>query len=293
MLKIMMLGIALAVIALSATMSIVYLEPSLSPPQHAQDDVLAGEADAPPIKATAGDSLHGPAPSLTISRLPNLGETAIVEITYTNTLGVDIIDPERNSVMTTVWGLSPEFEIVDAGGLQYETISSDDLIHPGYTVYFGFVPLRADESVSYRLEVRAVAEGPARITAVYLGGAELHLYIDDEETMLTRDHAKKYPELYTRPQPVERSDTTRYVTEAELKNAPTTVDQPTREETVELFTAYLKNSGDTVEWAVENLLQSGILNATELRTVLANVGFTEDEINEGVPSGITAESAGM
>ena len=291
MLKIMVLGIALAAIALSATMSIVYLEPILSPPQQAQDDVLAGEADAPPIKATAVDSI-GDTPSLTISRLPNLGETAIVEITYTNTLGADTIDPEIFSA-NTHWGLSPEFEIVDAGGLQYETIGSDDLIHPGHTVYSAFVPLRADESVSYRLEVRAVAEGSARIAATYVGGVELHLYIDDEETMLTRDHAKKYPELYTRPQPVERSDTTRYITEAELKNAPTTVDQPTREETVELFTAYLKNSGDTVEWAVENLLQSGILNAAELRTVLANVGFTEDEINEGVPSGITTESAGM
>ena len=290
MLKIMILGIALAAIALSATMSIVYLEPILSPPQQAQDDILAGEADAPPIRATAVDSL-GHTPSLTISRLPNLGETAIVEITYTNTLGADTIDPEIFSA-NTHWGLSPEFEIVDAGGLQYETIGSDELFHSGHTVYSAFVPLRADESVSYRLEVRAVAEGPARIAATYMGGIELHLYIDDEETMLTRDHAKKYPELYTWSQ-LTRSDTTRYVTEAELKSTPTTVDQPTREETVELFTAYLKNSGDTVEWAVENLLQSGILNATELRTVLANVGFTEDEINKGVPSGITTESAGI
>ena len=198
------------------------------------------------------------------------------------------------SVMTTNWDLSEGLEIVDAGGLEYFIIGSDERLHAGHTAYSTFVPLRAHESITYSLEIRAVAEGPARIAAVYIGATEINLYIDAEETLLAWDYSKKHQESYVRPQPaVPKSDTARYITEEDLKNAPTTVDQPTREETVELFTKYLTNSGDTVEWAVENLLQSEILNATELRTVLANVGFTEDEINEGVPSGITTESAGM
>ena len=294
MLKIMMLGIALAAIVLSATISVAYFEPTVLPSQHAQDDIQANEIDAPLIKGDSDSSLGHHAPSLTLSRLPNLNETAIVEITYTNFLDEDIVDPERFSVMTTNWDLSEGLEIVDAGGLEYFIIGSDERLHAGHTAYSTFVPLRAHESITYSLEIRAVAEGPARIAAVYIGATEINLYIDAEETLLAWDYSKKHQESYVRPQPaVPKSDTARYITEEDLKNAPTTVDQPTREETVELFTKYLTNSGDTVEWAVENLLQSGILNATELRTVLANVGFTEDEINEGVPSGITTESAGM
>ena len=291
MLKITILGIAIVAIALSATISVAYFEPTVLPSQHAQDDVLTNEIDTPLIKGTS-DGAIGEPPLLTLSRLPNLNETAIVEITYTNVLGADIIDPERFSVLTTNWSLSPGLEIVNASGLEYFRIGYDEPLHAGHTAYMEFAPLRAGESITYRLEIRAVAEGPARISAVYIGGTEINLYIDAEETLLLGDYAKKHPELYTRPQPVEpKSDTARYITEEELKNAPTTVDQPTREETVELFTKYLTNSGDTVEWAVESLLQSGILNATELRTVLANVGFTEDEINEGMPSGITTNSA--
>ena len=290
MMKITILGIVLVAVALSGVISVTYFEPTILPSQHAQDDIQANEADAPPIKAAA-DVSFGDAPLLTLSRLPNLNETAIVEITYTNTVGADLVDPELFSAGTTNWDLSTEFEIVDAGGLEYEILGSDERLYPGYTVYSAFVPLRADESITYRLEIRAVAEGPARIAATYLGGAEINLYIDAEETLLLRDYAKKHPEWYTMTQPVvPKSDTARYVTEEDLKNAPTTVGQPTREETMDTFTKYLKNSGDTVEWAVESLLQTGILNATELRTVLANVGFTEDEISDGMPSAASAET---
>ena len=71
----------------------------------------------------------------------------------------------------------------------------------------------------------------------------------------------------------------------------TILKEPTREETVELFTNYLITSGNSADWAVASLWHSGILNSTEIRTVLAGAGFTDDEIDEAMAGSAAAQPA--
>ena len=235
MLKIMMLGLALAAFALSGVMVTAGAEtitvdeitcsdnhvpmttPSGMPVCVFEQSVqkletrgfeFTGEPfDIFPIKSSdmVDSSLWtgDPPPVISMSRLPTIGETAIVEITFTNSAWGSVTDTERyrNGFFDIGWTITSEFEIVDSGGLKYETIcrqGTNEIVQYQYTE---FTPLNVGESKTYRIEVRAVEEGRSTISTYGYEQNEsaIFMYIDDEETMLTRDHMALYPELYERP----------------------------------------------------------------------------------------------
>ena len=149
----------------------------------------------------SGVPLLGPAPKISMSGLPNIGETAIVEMTFTNTYSFNITDADYSDPYSDTyslgWTVSDGFEIVDFGGVQYEANplagTSDS-----FTEYIIFTPLDVGESKTYRIEVRAVNEGDAFIvgSGYFYISDRIRMYLDDEGTLLLRDHQERYPELY-------------------------------------------------------------------------------------------------
>ena len=149
----------------------------------------------------------GPRPVVSMSSLPNVGETAVVEITFTNDIYygniTDVDDEILNDGYTfrTGWRISDLFEIVDSGGLEYEIVEAEPEAvgsYPAFIEYIAFTPLDVGESITYRIEIRAVSEGYAIVSGLgYFNGVEIiQLYLDSEETLLYEDHWAKYPEMY-------------------------------------------------------------------------------------------------
>ena len=60
-------------------------------------------------------------PVVSLSRLPNLGETAILEVTTTNEIANVSESAALHKFYTTGWFISSGFEIVDPVDVQYET----------------------------------------------------------------------------------------------------------------------------------------------------------------------------
>ena len=219
MLKFAILGIAVVAIALAVTVYVDDPKPippsphvaeteradpkPIPPSPHVAETERAEPCDIFPIKSsdTADSTLWtgDPPPEICMSRLPNIGETAVVEITFTNAVWGHVTDTERyrNGFFETGWGVDSEFEIVDSGGLKYETIcryGTSEISNYGYTE---FTPLNAGESKTYRIEVRAVEEGRSYVSAYGYGEeASIGMYLDDEETMHLQDHMALYPEMY-------------------------------------------------------------------------------------------------
>ena len=158
MLKFAILGIAVVAIALAVAVYVADLksippsphvaeteraEPKPIPPSpHVAETERAEPCDIFPIKSsdTADSTLWtgDPPPEICMSRLPNIGETAVVEITFTNAVWGHVTDTERyrNGFFETGWGVDSEFEIVDSGGLKYETIcrsGTNEITH--YQIY--------------------------------------------------------------------------------------------------------------------------------------------------------------
>ena len=81
-----------------------------------------------PIMSSGGQQsgvpLFGQPPKISMSGLPNIGETAIVEMTFTNTYDTNITDADYSDpdsdAYSVGWTVSDGFEIVDFGGVQYE-----------------------------------------------------------------------------------------------------------------------------------------------------------------------------
>ena len=346
MLKIIMLGLVLAAVALSGIMfvaiSVTSAETVPSPLQQVRDGVPIGEVvcsndrvlmvsqtgmpacvfeesvleletrwfgfvDEPfdmfPIKSPDNHGSVfapglGPRPVVSMSSLPNINETAVVEITYThNFYNFNVTDTEDFSVRDSFkigWVVSPGFEIVDSGGVEPWLMYVSEL-DPQALTYWEFVPLDFGESKTYRIVVKAVSEGynyVAGIGYIY-ETATIDLYLDDEETLPFLEHLKRYPEMHERPVRAE-SQPPSPPTKAEkqdLEEHLAAQDEPTREETVEWFINYLIDSGNSADWAVTSMWHSGILNSTEIRTVLAGANFTDNEIDEAMTDNMAAQSA--
>ena len=342
MLKITMLGIALAAIALAST---IYVADSKTVPlslQQEPDGILADEAaacpdthvpmtspsgmsvcvfeksvlaleargfeltgepfDRFPIKSSdAEDStlwIGDPPPVISISRLPEIGETAVVEINFTNSAWGHVTDTERyrNGFFDISWTITSEFEIVDSGGLKYETIynpGTNEIVQYQYTE---FTPLNVGESKTYRIEVRAVEEGRSTISTYGYEHNEsaIFMYIDDEETMLTQDHMALYPEMHERPARVisDKEPEPKPLTDEESRALEQNVREPTHEELVEFITAYVRDEQHSIEWVLDNLLlPSGQLNMTEVRQVLTDVEYTNSEIDDAVSGRASTQSS--
>ena len=230
-----------------------------------------------------------PPPVITMSRLPNIGETAIVEINFTNAVWGDVTDTERyrNKYFETGWKVSSEFEIVDSGGLKYETRYFYGTNEIADYRYSEFTPLNPGESKTYRIEVRAVEEGKSAVSAYGYETTEaaIVVYLDDEETMLAQDHMARYPEMHERTARTvsDKDQPPKPLTDEESRALEQNVQEPTHEELIEFITAYVRDEQPSIEWALDNLLLPfGPLNMTEVRQVLTDVGYTNDEIDDTV-----------
>ena len=340
MLKIMILGIALAAIALSGA---IYAEdsktvplsleqerdniqihevscsdthvpmilPSGSPVCVFEQSVLKLESrgfefigepfDMFPVKSSdVADSTlwtGDPPPVISISRLPEIGETAVVEINFTNSAWGHVTDTEqyRTGFFETGWTITSEFEIVDSGGLKYETIynpGTNEIVQYQYTE---FTPLNVGESKTYRIEVRAVEEGRSTISTYGYEQNEsaIFMHIDDEETMLTRNHMALHPEMYERAirSTSDKEPEPEPPTKEESRALEQNVREPTHEELVAFLTEYMRDEQLSIEWALDNLLPpTGHLNMTDVRQILTGAGYTNDEINDAVSGGASTQS---
>ena len=289
MLKIMVFTIVLVVIALSGAIYVV--DPKTIPLfMCVVETEHIDPSDAFPIKSSDMQQgshgigqLTGP-PVVSMSRLPNINETAVVEITYTNQVGSDVTeDHSMADYLTIGWIVSSGFEIVDSGGVEPWT-TNVSRHEPPVTMYREFVPLDVGESKTYCIEIRAVNEGTSYVTGLGYDYtfAQIFLYLDDEETLPYDEHRKRYPEMHPVPKntPYVRSTESFSPLTDEQRNAAQY--EPTRDETVEWFTNYLITSGNSADWAVVSLWHSGILNATEILTVLAGANFTDSEIDRAI-----------
>ena len=177
-------------------------------PLEARGFVLLGEitSDAFPIRSSGalGSDDLVPPPDISMSRLPNIGETAIVEIKFTQDSLVDITDTEENRAngfYVTGWRVSSGFEVVDSGGVQYETLAYPGTNQTKEYNYVEFTPLDMGESKTYRIEIRAVEDGSNYVSGIGYTYSEsnISIYLGDKETLLYEDHVARYPELHERP----------------------------------------------------------------------------------------------
>ena len=245
-----------------------------------------------PIKSTDNPSPAtapglGPRPVVSMSNLPNIGETAVAEITFTNN-GYGNITEAHNTgdgiVLVTGWRVSTLFEIVDSGGLEYEILEADG-DYPDVAAYTTFTPLDEGESITYRIEVRAVSEGYAFVAGLgYLrSSASVDLYLDSEETLLYEDHWAMYPEMYRQPaslrhdgQPPEDLETI-YIPYAD----------PTRDEFWEWFVSHHTHANPRIAPidALNFVYRAGVhlnLTAADVRQLLSDGGYEDAEIDDAL-----------
>ena len=225
-----------------------------------------------------------------MSRLPNIGETAIVEITYKNDVN-DVADTEENSRYPdfhTGWSITSGFEIVDAGGVEYQPIyrtGTNELLAYKHSE---FTPLDAGESKTHCIEVRAVSEGLGSVQGHghYLSGGTIAVYIDNEETLLRGEHQARYPDMYERPTTATKFEEQTLLpplTDEERKNVP--VDElPSRELLIDFFAAYFadidpdQKIGTSLDF-VQQMSEIINLNMTDIRQILRDGGYTDAEID--------------
>ena len=291
--------LGLVVIAAAGIASIVYVEST--------GGCALPESDPFPIVSSgghqSGEPLIGPAPKISISCLPNIGETAIVEMTFTNTYSFNVTDAfssnPHSDGLSLGWTVSDGFEIVDFGGVQYEANPLAET-SDSFTEYIIFTPLDVGESKTYRIEVRAVNEGAASITGSgYFYVADgIDMYLDDEETLLIKDHKERYPELYGRSasERSSASDT------ANIVPPMTAEDMRAQEQnatfmnfTDELFASlaieFIREEDPSTEWILGNILPPfGVFNMTYGEQVLIDAGYTRDEIDSIVSGSVSTRS---
>ena len=241
-----------------------------------------------------------PPPVVSMSRLPNINETAIVEITYTNQISIDVTEDHSMADNLKVgWVVSPGFEIVDSGGVKPWTmnVAKND---PPVLTYIEFVPLNVGESKTYRIEVMAVNEGVNYVTGVGYDGsyARILLYLDDEETLPYNEHRERYPEMHERPARAESqppSPPTKAERDALMAATPPYV-APTRETFMEWFADFFEseNTNPEVGWALDLILDLGAsinINMTDARQILSDAGYSDGEIDDAVSGYASTQSS--
>ena len=214
--------------------------------------------------------------TISMSDLPEIGETAIVEVTYTNHLGNITATEfaENQEILTVGWTVGYGFEVANDYGNTPEKISN--LIGVPVFIFREPVHLSYNESKTYRVEVRAVEEGKGHVGgAGYADSSKgISLYLDDNETLPLQEHRKKYPEQHLRapapPEPFPRE---------QVEYEP-----PPRELLEGFFGAYFAGSERddyTVSEAMDFVLLLGEhLNYTlpDLKGILGAAGYTDEEI---------------
>ena len=259
-----------------------------------------------PIKSTgdhASDPRDGPPPVVSMSRLPNINETAVVEITYTNSFyDLNVTDTEDFSIHNSYklgWVVSPGFEIVDSGGAEPWLIyvSQHD---PQALTYWEFVPLDVGESKTYRIVVKAVSEGYNYVAGIgYLyETATIDLYLDDEETLPYLEHLERYPEMHERQARAESQPPlppTKSERDALMASTPPYV-APTRETVMEWFADFFEGEDPNPEvgWSLDLIFDIGAsinINMTDARQILGDAGYSDGEIDDAVSGHASTQSS--
>ena len=228
-------------------------------------------------------------PVISMSNLPEIGETAMVNITYTNDIGVNITTTENQpteAIFKVGWLVSSGFEVVDNGGNEPWAINGSSR-EPARLGYNAFVPLDAGESFTYIIEVRAVEEKLSYIGArgYGLSNSLLHVWLDDLETLTDQEHKARYPKLHQPlpDPPVAKTPGLRDYTDKELAAIPDYV-PPSRELLADFFAAYFADEDTddaTVGEAMDFVQQVGYhLNYTlpDLKEILGAADYTDKEI---------------
>ena len=284
MLKITILGIALAAIVLSVAV-----------PAMIADTIQADEITS--SASISGEPILGLLPEVRISNLPAINETAVVIVTYTHDSTYVVTDTTPQAypeAFSTGWRVSPGFEIVDSGNMTAEPFYSPGRDEPNYYQYLVPTHLNIGESVTYTFEVRAVEEGTNYVAGIgyYEVDAPIFMYLDDEETMFHSEHRALYPEMHQPPPKMsknemaqaEEAEHLRQLAEA-IKNPPPNTGRPLEEgELIEAATMWVVKKGFTPEEAVERLAPLASLNVDDIRMILTGAGFSEDEINNVLPT---------
>ena len=233
--------------------------------------------DMVPIKSS--NAQHGSSgigqistpPVVSMSVLPSINETAIVEITYTNQIGVNVTDAENFSIRdgyAVGWVVSSGFEMVDSGGVEPWTMYANK-DEPPVTAYLEFVPLDVGESKTYRIEVRAANEGASYVAGLGhdFATARIILYVDDEETLHYQEHRERYPEMHTVPE----------------HETPAEDAQPPRAWIINPIKAYLANNdpGQDISSAIDFIHITDThqsLTLTDIKQILGDAGYADNEI---------------
>ena len=281
MLKITILGLVLVAIALSAAVPAIIVDTI-------QADKITSSA------SISGEPLRGPLPEVRISDLPEIGETAIVTVTYTNDSTYVVTDTTLHAhpiAYSIGWRISPGFEIVDSGNMTAKPFYTPGRDEPKDYRYLVPTQINPGESVTYTFEVRAVEEGNNYVAGVgyYEVDAFIHMYLDDEETMLSSEHRARHPEMYERSvrsqsdmAQAEEAEHLRQLAEA-IKNPPPNIGRSLEEgEIIEVAIMWVVKEGFTPEEAVEHLARLASLNVDDIRRILTGAGFSEDEINSAM-----------
>ena len=250
------------------------------------------------VTATVGSGhgapLPGPLPEVRMSNLPEIGETAVVTVTYTNDHLINVTETDAQSSKAYSTGIfaSPGFKIVDNGGLTFEPFypSGNDEIE----YYEHFVPTALDsgESITYTIEVRAVTEGLNSVGGIGYHQVDEHIfiYLDEDETLHWADHRDLYPEQYQRHvmSPLEREQAEEARWLAMLADAIENPPSPKSrllvgDELIEVHTKWVVEEKIPLGEAVDEL--SGFaLDTDDIRRILIGAGFSEDEINNVLPA---------
>ena len=259
-----------------------------------------------PIKSSdqqpgsAGIGKLGSPPVVGMSKLPNIGETAVVEITYTNQYGFNVTEDFSDLHYYTIgWVIGSGFEVVDPGGVEpwaMSTYKSDPLA----LTYREFVQLDAGESKTYRIVVRAVNEGTSYVAGVgyYNADANLLLYLDDEETLPYNEHRERYPEMHERQARAESQPPlppTKSERDALMASTPPYV-APTRETVMEWFADFFEGEDPNPEvgWSLDLIFDIGAsinINMTDARQILSDAGYSDGEIDDAVLGYASAQSS--
>ena len=257
-----------------------------------------------PIKSTGdhySSSKYGPSPMVSMSRLPNINETAVVEITYTHIFHLNVTDTEDFSVHDSYklgWVVSPGFEIVDSGGVEPWSLYVSKRL-PQALTYWEFVPLDFGESKTYRIVVKAVNEGTNYVTGIgYLHEtATIKLYLDDEETLPYLEHLKRYPEMHERPARAEhQSDLPTKAERDALMAATPPYVPPTREKVLEWFADFFEGEDPNPEvgWSLDLIFDIGAsinINMTDARQILSDAGYSDGEIDDAISGYASTQSS--
>ena len=241
--------------------------------------VAAAAMLADPVHATP--PLLGDAPAMRISNLPNINETAFVEITYTDVFLFDAYPPSRG------WSVSPNLEIVDSYGVPYRPVYDSAADNLRRHMHAAHTPLERGESITYNIEIRAVSEGRATIAAWgHVDTGHIVLYLDSYHTMLYDEYRRLHPEPRAPPpQPRDDGEGPRYIPLTEEQSQALSREQEI-DSTMGSIAAHIQREGHAASEAVDFFIAgTRAFTMPQIQHMLDRAGFAGHDVNAALSPG--------